>query len=157
MPDDPRLKMIKRVTKLMDEQFSIGGIKFGLDPILNLIPVAGDIGGYTISVALIFTMLQHGVSGKLAVKMLWNATLDAIIGAIPVIGWIFDFTYKANTRNVKLLAEHYTQGKHRGSATPVVVGLLVSTLIIFGVVIFLSLKFFEWFFSYLDKVVPLNL
>lgn len=157
LPDDPRLKMIKRVTKLMDEQFSIGGFKFGIDPILNFIPFAGDIGGYTVSVALIFTMLQHGVSGKLAMKMLWNATLDAIIGAIPFVGWIFDFTYKANSRNVKLLSEHYTQGKHRGSATPVVIGLLLSTLIVLGILAFVSFKLLQWLIEYLDKAMPLNL
>ena len=149
--------MIKRITKLMDEQFSIGGFKFGLDPILNVIPFAGDIGGYTVSVALIFTMLQHGVSGKLAMKMLWNATLDALIGAIPFIGWIFDFTYKANTRNVKLLAEHYTHGKHRGSATPVIVGFLLSVLVILALVAFVSFKLLQWLIQYLNEVAPLNI
>lgn len=156
LPDDARLKMIKRVTKLMDEQFNIGGFKFGLDPILNFIPCAGDIGGYTVSVALIFTMLQHGVSGKLAMKMLWNATLDAVIGAIPLVGWIFDFTYKANTRNVKLLSEHYTQGKHGGSATPVIIGFLLSVLIILGLVAFISFKLLQWLIAYLDKAAPLS-
>lgn len=156
LPDDARLKMIKRVTKLMDEQFNIGGFKFGLDPILNFIPFAGDIGGYTVSVALIFTMLQHGVSGKLAMKMLWNATLDAVIGAIPLVGWIFDFTYKANTRNVKLLSEHYTQGKHGGSATPVIIGFLLSVLIILGLVAFISFKLLQWLIAYLDKAAPLS-
>ncbi len=62
-----------------------------------------------------------------------------------------------NTRNVKLLSEHYTQGKHRGSATPVIIGFLVSTLIILGLVAFISFKFLQWFFQYLDKVAPLNL
>ncbi|MFV0604967.1 MAG: DUF4112 domain-containing protein [Niabella sp.] len=157
LPNDPRLKMIKRITKLMDEQFSIGGFKFGLDPVLNLLPFAGDIGGYIVSVALIFTMLQHGVSGKLAMKMLGNATLDAVIGAIPVIGWIFDFTYKANTRNVKLLTEHYTQGKHKGSATPVVISILLTMLVVLVIVAFLSFKAIQWLIAYLDKAAPLTL
>ncbi|MFX7140374.1 DUF4112 domain-containing protein, partial [Acinetobacter baumannii] len=74
----------------MDEQFSIGGFKFGLDPLLNLIPVAGDVSSYIISVALIITMAQHGASGRVAIKMLGNATLDALVGTIPVLGWIFD-------------------------------------------------------------------
>ena len=144
IPDDPRLKTIKRISKLMDEQFSIGGFKFGLDPILNLIPIAGDISGYAVSVALIITMLQHGVSGKLAIKMLGNATLDALVGVVPFLGWIFDFTFKANTRNVKLLTEHYTQGKHHGSATPVVISILITMLIVLALVIFLSYKALEW-------------
>lgn len=156
LPDDPRLKMVRRVTRLMDEQFSIGGFKFGLDPLLNVIPVAGDLGGYLVSVALIITMLRYGVSGKLAVKMLGNATLDALVGTIPFLGWIFDFAYKANTRNVKLLNEHYTQGKHQGSAKPVIVGVLVSTIIILALVVYLSFKAMQWLINYLNELTPLN-
>ena len=48
--------------------------------------------------------------------MIGNAFLDVMIGKIPVLGTIFDFTYKANDRNVKLLKEHYFEDKHQGSA-----------------------------------------
>ena len=157
LPDDARLKLIKRVSKLMDEEFSIGGFRFGLDPILNFIPIAGDIGGYMVSVALILTMLKHGVSGKLAVKMLGNATLDALVGSIPILGWVFDFTFKANTKNVKLLSEHYVQGKHKGSATPVVVSVLITALIVLILVIFLAIKALQWLIGYLDQVAPLSI
>lgn len=139
LPDDPRLSSVKRISKLMDEEFSIGGFKFGLDPILNLIPVAGDVGTYVVSLSLIFTMLKHGVSGKVAMKMIGNATLDALVGAIPVIGWIFDFTYKANMRNTKLLAEYYTEGKHTGSAKPYVA---LFALLFLGLLILISIGAF---------------
>lgn len=141
---DPRLKMVQRVTRLMDEQFSIGGFKFGLDPILNLIPVAGDVSSYIISIALIITMAQHGASGRVAIKMLGNATLDALVGTIPVLGWIFDFSYKANTRNLKLLTEHYTEGKHRGSARPVIISILIVMLMVLALIVFLVVKLFQW-------------
>ncbi len=147
-PDDPRLKMVKRVTRLMDEQFTIGKFKFGLDPILNFIPVAGDLGGFTVSIALILTMIQYGVSGKVAAKMLGNATFDALIGAIPVLGWIFDFTYKANTKNVKLLTEHYTQGKHQGSAIPVLISFIITAFIIMIALIIVSVIAFSWIISF---------
>lgn len=136
--------MVRKVTRLMDEQFSVGGFKFGIDPLLNLLPVAGDIGGYIISIALIITMVKHGASGKLAAKMLVNATLDAFIGAIPVLGWIFDFTYKANSRNLKLLSEHYTEGKHRGSARPVIAGVLITVTIILAILVYLIIKMLDW-------------
>ncbi|MGN7785321.1 DUF4112 domain-containing protein [Niabella sp. 22666] len=142
--NDPRLKMVQRVTRLMDEQFSIGGFKFGLDPVLNLIPVAGDVSSYIISIALIITMAQHGASGRVAMKMLGNATLDALVGTIPVLGWIFDFSYKANTRNLKLLTEHYTEGKHRGSAKPVIISILVIMLLVLTLLVYLVIKLFQW-------------
>ncbi len=142
--NDPRLKMVQRITRLMDEQFSIGGFKFGLDPVLNLIPVAGDVSSYIISIALIITMVQYGASGRVAMKMLGNATLDALVGAIPVLGWIFDFSYKANTRNLKLLTEHYTEGKHRGSAKPVIISILIVMLLVLTLMVFLVVKLFQW-------------
>lgn len=141
---DPRLKMVQRVSKLMDEQFSIGGFKFGLDPILNLIPIAGDIGTYIISISLIITMLQHGASGKVVAKMVSNATLDAVLGTIPILGWIFDFAYKANTRNLKLLTEHYTEDKHKGSAGPIIISILLTTLLVLAFIVFFTFKFFRW-------------
>ncbi len=141
----------------MDEEFSIGGYRFGLDPILNLIPFAGDISGYIISVALIVTMLRHGASSKLAAKMMGNATLDALVGAIPVIGWVFDFTYKANTKNVKLLSEYYTLGKNKGGAAPVIASVLISALLLLILIIIISVMALRWLITYLDEVAPLNL
>lgn len=150
--NDSRLAMVRRVSKLMDEQFSIGGFKFGWDPVINLIPIVGDISGYIISVALIITMLQYGASGKVVVKMLTNATLDAIVGSIPFLGWVFDFFFKANTRNLKLLTQHYTEGKHQGSAKQHILLLLAIIILILGVIIYLSVKTLLWLN---DKITPL--
>lgn len=152
LPDDPRLRMVKRVSKLMDEQFSVGGFKFGLDPLLNFIPVIGDMSGFVISAALVLTMAQHGASGKLTVKMLGNAALDALVGAIPVLGWVFDFTFKANTRNIKLLSEHYTLGKHRGSGAPIVLSIVITALIVLVLVLYLAFKTFQWFIFSLEQL-----
>lgn len=141
---DPRLRMVQQVTRLMDDRFSIGGFRFGLDPLLNLIPIAGDVSSYIISIALIITMARHGASGRVAMKMLANATIDALVGTIPVLGWIFDFSYKANTRNLKLLTEHYTEGKHSGSAKPVIISILAVMLLVLVVIVFLVIWFFQW-------------
>ncbi len=148
---DPRLRTVRRISRLMDEQFSIGGFKFGLDPILNFIPVLGDVGGYLMSIGLIITMAQHGASGKLVAKMVVNATLDAFVGAIPVLGWIFDFAYKANTRNLKLLTEHYTEGKHRGSARSVILMILIITGIFLVLLVILAVRFLQWIIEWDEK------
>lgn len=157
LPDDPRLRMIKTVSKLMDEQFTIGGFKFGLDPLLNLIPIAGDVGSYLVSVVLVLTMVQHGVSGKVAMKMIGNITLDALVGAIPFLGWIFDFTFKANTRNVKILTEHYTQGKHRGSAKPVIIATVIILLIVLIGIAYLSFILLRWLIHWGDRSIGVTI
>jgi hypothetical protein len=133
----PELLWVERVSKLLDSKFRIPGtrIRFGLDPIFGLLPVAGDLGTMLISLSLIYTMYQNGASGRLVAKMILNVLIDAIFGSIPVLGALFDVYYKANNRNVKLLKQYYEEGKHRGSATGVVVSvLLVTILIVAGLV-----------------------
>lgn len=133
----PDLKWVERISRLMDSKFIIPGtrIRFGLDPLLSLIPGLGDLAGYLVSGVLIYTMYNNGASRKLAVKMLINATLDALLGAIPVAGTIFDFFYKANDRNVRLLKEHYEEGKHQGSGKGLlIVTILVAILVLAGII-----------------------
>ena len=136
--NSPELLWVERVSKLLDSKFRIPGtsIRFGLDPIFGLFPVAGDLGTMLISLALIYTMYQNGASGRLVAKMLLNVLIDAIFGSIPVLGAFFDVYYKANNRNVKLLKQYYQDGKHRGSATGVVVSVLAVTILILAGLIY---------------------
>jgi hypothetical protein len=121
--DAPSILWVQRLSHLLDSKFIIPGtnIRFGLDPILSLFPVVGDLVTYLISIALIYTMHNHGASGKVVIKMILNSTLDAIIGAVPIVGTVFDIFYRSNDRNVRLLKEHYLEGKHQGSGK----GLLI--------------------------------
>lgn len=135
------LGWIKAISYLLDEQFRLPGTKlrFGLDPIMNLVPVLGDIPGFLISAGLLFSMARKGASNKLVVLMSINILLDAFIGGIPLIGQVFDFFFKSNTRNLKLLQEHYVEGKHQGSgkgtiAIAVIVMLVVLTLLVLGLI-----------------------
>jgi hypothetical protein len=69
---DSHLKHIEWLSKLLDSQFNISGFKFGLDPILNFIPFAGDGVTPIVSLMMVYTMRKHGVSRKIMVKMLGN-------------------------------------------------------------------------------------
>lgn len=133
---DPRLRYVARVSRLLDSQFRLPGtdIRFGLDPILGFIPVLGDLGTTAVSVSLLLTMLKHGASGRVVVRMALNILLDSIIGAIPVLGNIFDFAYKSNERNVELLRQHYAEGRHHGSGRGLVALLLLGFMVLLGLV-----------------------
>ncbi|MBC7744089.1 MAG: DUF4112 domain-containing protein [Flavobacterium sp.] len=135
----------------MDEQFRIPGtnFRFGLDPIINLIPVLGDISGFAVSATLVATMAKHGASGKILALMILNIVLDSTIGAIPLIGQIFDFTFKANTRNIKLLKAHYIEGKYKGSGKGLIATILIVLFFLILLLLFLLFKLTEWLFSYL--------
>lgn len=127
------LRDIKRFTKVLDTQFKLPGtnFRFGLDPILGLVPGAGDVLSYVLSGGLVVAMARNGASGQVVTKMVINVVLDTIIGAIPLIGTLWDFTYKANSRNLRLLQEHYEEGKYKGSAK----GVLLKLIIVLGVLL----------------------
>ncbi|MEQ9440204.1 MAG: DUF4112 domain-containing protein, partial [Cyclobacteriaceae bacterium] len=107
--DVPDLKWVDRITRMMDSKFRVPGtnFRFGLDPILGLVPGLGDAASVAVSGSLIYYMARHGVSRKVIIMMLGNVALDAIFGSIPILGNVFDFFFKANQRNVRLLKRHY--------------------------------------------------
>ncbi|MGK7389919.1 MAG: DUF4112 domain-containing protein [Candidatus Cyclobacteriaceae bacterium M2_1C_046] len=134
---DPDLRYVKYLTRLMDSEFSLPGTKFrfGLDPILGLIPGVGDIASYAVSGLIIFYISRYGASRKVIYMMVGNAALDAVIGSIPLLGHIFDFYYKANERNLRLLQEHYEEGKYQGKGTRFLTVLIIVFIVIFIILI----------------------
>lgn len=134
----------------MDSAFRIPGtnIRFGLDPLLGLFPFVGDLISYGISSSLVLAMVRKGASGKVVAKMIGNITLDYIISNVPVLGYIVDFGFKANERNLNLLKEHFNEGKHQGSGWPYLLAVLLVLIVIMvalAVVIWLGLVyFFQW-------------
>lgn len=143
---DSKLKWVERVSNLMDEQFRLPGtnFRFGLDPIINLIPVAGDLGGFAVSTVLLLTMAKHGVSRKVLLMMTLNIILDSTIGAIPILGNIFDFAYKSNSRNIRLLKEHYEEGKHQGNGKGIIVWIIIILILSFLLVIYILWALISW-------------
>lgn len=137
------------MARIMDSKFRIPGTnyRFGLDPILGLVPVLGDAASAAISGGLILYMVRFGVSRKVVFKMLVNTALDATIGSIPVIGWVFDFFYKANNRNIRLLKEHYQEGKHKGSGTGVLITVAIVLIVLIALIVWGMVELGQWLFS----------
>ncbi len=103
---EEELRHFRTFAKLMDAKFSLFGIRFGLDSILGLIPVAGDVSmGVAGIVALISAFrLKLPFSAKL--HILWNLGFDTLLGSIPIVGDIFDFFFRSNTKNFKVVEKH---------------------------------------------------
>ena len=111
------LEELRRFARLLDEAFKIPIINYrvGLEPILGLIPVLGDFSGFLLSGYLIVRAARLGLPRELVVRMVVNALLDAVIGSIPVVGDIFDFFWKVNKRNLRLVERYlgaYAQGAY---------------------------------------------
>ncbi len=135
---------LRRLARLLDSQFSIGNFKFGLDPLLGLVPGLGDFISLTISGGFLALAAKHGASRKLLILMALNVLLDAVIGSIPILGQIIDFFYKANDRNVRLLEKHYHKGKYHGSGKDVIAIIIILLVLVAAFLIFLMWKFFAW-------------
>ena len=143
---DERLRWVEHVARLMDSQFRLPGtrFRFGLDPLLGLVPIVGDLSSTAVSVVLLLTMLRHGASGAVVVRMALNILIDTVVGAIPILGNVFDFTFKSNERNVALLRRHYAQGQHAGSGKGLVLLLILGFVVVFGLVAWGSWALLHW-------------
>jgi len=144
--DNPSIRNLDTLAKLMDSQFKIPGtnLKFGLDAIIGLVPGAGDMAGFLVSGYMVIVMVQNGASGFVLARIMLNVLIDALIGSIPFIGDIFDFAFKANERNMKLVREHYLDGRHRGGAWKVIVPFLFILFAFFAGVVWMAYALVGW-------------
>jgi len=104
-------KELDRIAHWMDEAFRVPGtdIRFGLDPVLGLIPGIGDTGTAIVTVYLIGKARTLGAPFSIVLCMLWNLMLDWLVGTVPLVGDIFDVGFRANRRNVELIKRHLAE------------------------------------------------
>ncbi|MEH2307215.1 DUF4112 domain-containing protein [Nostoc sp.] len=129
----PTLKRLRQLSRLLDNVITIPGTKigFGLDPILGLIPIGGDFLGVMFSSYIILEAARLGVSRATLGKMVVNVIVDGLVGTIPVLGDFFDFAWRANTNNIKLLEEYLKFPSEQKSADRLfIIALLVGFLLI---------------------------
>lgn len=147
-------KRSKQLAVLLDSKFTIPGtnIRFGIDPILGLIPGAGDWLAGIISIYFIFLGILEGGNSAVLIRMFLNILLDIIFGSIPVIGEVFDVAWKANLRNARLLDElakdpRKTEAQSRWFNW---ILFIIFVLIILGLLVAISwliIEIVEWLFS----------
>lgn len=137
---------LRRWATLLDSRFRIPGtnIRFGLDPILSLVPGLGDLASPVFTVALLAQVFRQRVPKVVVMRMLLNALIDAAIGAIPIAGPLGDIFFRANVRNLALLERHAdpTRPPERGDYV-FVLGVLVA----FGFVVAIPVIVAIWLAS----------
>ncbi len=87
----------------MDTRFSLLGIRFGMDHIVSLIPVAGDTIATVAGIYPIYLAGKHRLGKPVMLRMAINLLLEWLIGITPILGDVADVWFKANIRNLKLL------------------------------------------------------
>lgn len=102
------LEDARKLALLLDDAFRIPGtnIRFGWDAVIGLLPGVGDAATTIVGLSPLLAAWRFGASRWLLLRMLGNLGLDATVGAIPVLGTVFDVYFRANRRNARLLEQH---------------------------------------------------
>jgi hypothetical protein len=104
----PELERLRTMSRLLDNVFTVPGtgIRFGLDPLIGMVPGLGDAIGAIFSAYLILQASRMGAPRSVITRMIANVGIDTVIGWVPLLGDLFDVGWKANTKNVALLERH---------------------------------------------------
>ncbi len=103
-----KLERLRKLSDLWDRSIAIPGTGFrvGIESLVGLLPVGGDFIGILLSTYIVLQAIQFKLPASILVRMLFNIILDGTVGSIPILGDLFDTTWKANTKNVNLLEAH---------------------------------------------------
>lgn len=101
-------RRIELVEGLLEHSVTVPGLgrKVGLDAIIGLVPVAGDVVTAALGLYIVWEARMLGLSRWKLARMLANVAFDTAVGAIPVAGDLFDFAFRSNSMNVKMLLRH---------------------------------------------------
>jgi hypothetical protein len=137
-PPSKGVERYKLLTHLFDQAFRVPGTKwrFGLDAVLGLIPGAGDVVGAFVGAYGVLVARNLGAPLSVQTRMLVNVAIDAFVGAVPFLGDVFDFAFKAHVRN-RVLMETWLQKPretHRRSTAILIVIPLVLIAILVGTI-----------------------
>ncbi|MGB9931252.1 DUF4112 domain-containing protein [Haloarcula amylolytica] len=100
------LGRIRAVAHLLDESIRVPGTSFrvGIDPIVGLLPIAGDLATAVCSLYIVAEAVRLGIPKRTVVRLLANIAVDAALGSVPMVGDLFDAYWKANVKNAELIA-----------------------------------------------------
>jgi hypothetical protein len=108
-PDYTRLlDEIDTLAERLDRRFRIPltKVRFGWDPIVGFVPIAGDLVTATLAIKIILAARRLGADKALIRRMAANSAIDIAFGLVPFIGTLFDIFYRSNVRNMDMLKDH---------------------------------------------------
>ncbi len=125
------MQALRAWQRLLDSAFRVPGtqLRFGWDPIIGLVPWAGDVATALLACALIVQAHQMRVPRVVQLRMLINVAADVLVGLVPFLGDVADVFWKANARNMQLLERHAAQAQPPTLADYLFVGLVLAAVL----------------------------
>lgn len=105
---DENFVRIERLAEILDEGVVVPGlsVRVPLDPVIGLIPGFGDAVTTALALTILAKAREEGLPKHVQLRMAANTAIDFVVGAIPVLGDVFDFFYKSNRKNMRLLKKY---------------------------------------------------
>jgi hypothetical protein len=122
---------LNRLAWLLDSSIPIPGTRFsiGLDALIGLVPSLGDLIGVALSTYIVGEAARLGASRSVLARMVFNVAVEGLAGLVPLAGDVFDAAWKANQRNVRLLAAWVDQPRRTQRASALFTAALVLALL----------------------------
>jgi len=105
------LKIARALADLLDNKFEVLGFHFGLDPLIDLVPIVGDLITTALSLYLVWIGIKMKLPPDKISQMIANIVFDFLLDFIPVIGQAADFVWKSNLKNMEILENYAKNGQ----------------------------------------------
>ena len=160
-PDADRQRLLaarKRVALIAQGLDGLVGIpgtrfRFGLDSLIGLIPGVGDFAGMLMGGAILTEGLRAGAPNHLIARMLGNTVIDGLVGAVPLFGDLFDFAFRSNAMNARLLLDHLDRHTQTAAGVrpvrrgPLLFAVLLVPVAMFALAVYGMVALFQHLYS----------
>jgi hypothetical protein len=132
------LETLRNVAQMLDSAFVVPGTsyRFGLDPILGLVPGLGDLVSPLFTIGILWQARELALPRVVQLRMIFNVAIDSLVGVVPLVGDLFDFAWKANKMNLALLERHAQEERPASAGDWLFVILMVALLVLVAVIPF---------------------
>lgn len=150
------MKDIRYIADLLDTKYKLpNGWRFGWDGILGFIPGIGTLITDIFSFYILFRAAQMGCSPAVILHMALNVVIDNIVDKIPGLGLVFDFVWKANTKNVGLMDQYFSQPQPTTKRSKIIViGTIAGLFVLFMACVTLTIFSVLWILNQIYKNIP---
>lgn len=130
--NDVRVAKLNRMATLLDSQFKIPLTQFriGVDSLLGLVPVYGDVLSFLLSLYIIIQIARMGVPAPILVRICFNSFMDFVIGLVPFLGDFADIFFRSNLKNVQLAQKYFEKPKKVSAQSWLLIGGISAAILL---------------------------